>query len=300
MAALLTHLPQTRSQSARLAEVFLRAEGQLAVLTGAGISTDSGVPDYRGPKGIYVKNKDYRPIRYQEFVSSHPTRQRYWSRSYLGFPRIARALPNRAHIALRALQPTQISGLITQNVDGLHPQWDKSPPIEMHGSLHRVHCLACKHAIARTDFQHTVGAMNPELVEWARRNPRASEGDVASSTRPDGDVEAEWDSSGFRYPDCEACGSGMLKPSVVFFGENIDLATRDKTFDLVDSARALLCIGTSLQVYSAFRLVARAKAKGAPVAVLSLGETRADSLVDLKIEDSCADVLEGVQELLGC
>ncbi|KAI8905676.1 DHS-like NAD/FAD-binding domain-containing protein [Powellomyces hirtus] len=297
MAALLLKTPQTQKYVVQLAEFIKRAEGHLTVLTGAGISTDSGVPDYRGPRGIYIYT-DYRPIRFQEFISAHSIRQRYWSRSFLGFPRIMRARPNRSHHAVHGLQEEEwISGLITQNVDGLHRG---EGIVEMHGTLHKVHCLSCKHTISRADWQQTIADLNPELVDWVRRNPNAGEGDVASSTavRPDGDIETAWDYSRFEYPHCESCRTGMYKPSVIFFGENIAPESRDQTFRFIDDSQALLCIGTSLQVYSAYRLALRAKAAGQPVAVLSLGETRADPLVDLKIMDGCSDVLEGVQEQL--
>ncbi|KAI8821366.1 DHS-like NAD/FAD-binding domain-containing protein [Fimicolochytrium jonesii] len=296
--SLLQETSRIRAHARTLAEFIRRGEGKLAILTGAGISTDSGVPDYRGPTGIYVRNKDYRPIRFQEFISSHPTRQRYWSRSYLGYPRIVKARPNTAHYAVEALRKKGwVSGLITQNVDGLH----LGEKIELHGTLHEVHCLSCQHTVRRSEFQQTVADMNPELVEWARRNPNAESGDVASSTevRPDGDVETSWDYSRFHYPDCEGCGKGMYKPSVVFFGENIRQQIRDQSFDLIDASRALLCIGTSLQVYSAFRLAQRAKLAGQPCATLSLGTSRADELMDAKIQDGCGEVLEAVCGELG-
>ncbi|TPX67049.1 hypothetical protein SpCBS45565_g04005 [Spizellomyces sp. 'palustris'] len=283
--SLLLKTSQRRTHAQQIIEFLKRGEGKCAVLTGAGVSTDSGVPDYRGPSGVYVRNKDYKPIRYQEFVSSHAIRQRYWARSYLGYPRILQARPNRTHVAIHELEKTRwINGIVTQNVDGLHLG---NNVLELHGSLH---------TIPRAEFQRKLSLLNPVLAEWATLNPDRGAGDVASSVNPDGDLEITWDYSDFVYPACDACGVGMYKPSVVFFGENIPSTVRDESFSLIDTSNSVLAVGTSLQVYSAFRLVQRAKVQGKRVAVLSLGPTRADGVVDVKVDDGSSDVLEDVVE----
>ncbi|KAJ3115322.1 NAD-dependent protein lipoamidase sirtuin-4 [Phlyctochytrium bullatum] len=270
----------------QLLEFIRRAEGQLVVLTGAGVSTASGIPDYRGPTGIYVRNKDYRPIQYGEFIRNHSSRQRYWARSFLGWPRIEKALPNSTHECIRTLLDRGFAspGVITQNVDGLH---GKAKVLELHGTLHEVHCTSrqCSHVKPRKQFQDELSELNPQLVEWMQRYPERIDSDVSSSVNPDGDVEITWNYDDFRYPACKECNS-IIKPSVVFFGENIRDEVRDKSFKMIDEASALLVVGSSLQVYSAFRLLKRAKDRGIPVAVVNLGAPRGIELVDTWINES--------------
>ncbi|KAI9097322.1 DHS-like NAD/FAD-binding domain-containing protein [Phlyctochytrium arcticum] len=293
---LLLQKSQIRQQAQQVLELLRRAEGKTAILTGAGVSTDSGVPDYRGPKGIYVRNKDYKPIQFQQFVGAHLTRQRYWTRSYFGYPRITAAQPNKSHFAIHELQQAGwAGGLITQNVDGLHLGSDV---VELHGQLRAVHCLSCNHSISRGHFQNQLRELNPFLDEWAHQVQEQV--DVASSTttNPDGDVETDFDYSLLTYPNCGQCGTGMLKPSVVFFGENIHPAVRDQSFSVIDDASALLVIGTSTLVYSAYRLALRANNQNKPVGIISLGPTRADALAEWKVEAGCSEVLEEVASSL--
>lgn len=192
------------------------ARGRTTVLTGAGVSTDSGIPDYRGPNGVYVRNRGFTPLRYQEFVGAHAYRQRYWARSFLGWPKIQRALPNSSHKALARLQQSGALGaLLTQNVDGLHAKGGARRVLELHGSLHEVECVACRRVTTREAMQRALAALNPAMARWATENPERDAGDVASSVvNPDGDVEITWNYDAFEYPCCEACG-GMLKPKCV-------------------------------------------------------------------------------------
>ncbi|KAI9205137.1 DHS-like NAD/FAD-binding domain-containing protein [Polychytrium aggregatum] len=291
-------LPSTRAHARKLADFILRAEGKCTVLTGAGVSTDSDIPDYRGPNGVYVRNKDYKPIQYQEFMGRHYSRQRYWARSYLGWPKIARVSPNETHLAIAEIEKRGLmdSGLITQNVDGLHRNFKT---LELHGTLHQVHCTSCKHTVPREEFQQELARLNPIVSMWAAHNPEKLQGDVASSTpmNPDGDTEYQWDYSQFVYPSCVKCGS-VYKPSVIFFGENISAHDRDRSFSMVDDGNALLAIGTSLQVYSSFRLVQRAAKDHKPITILNLGETRGDPLATLKIESRSSHVLAETLDLL--
>ena len=199
-----------------LATFIRHSNSRLAVLTGAGVSTDSGVPDYRGPRGIYKQRSDYKPITYQQFMSSESFRRRYWARSYLGWPRISHALPNETHATLSRLQMSgHIQSLMTQNVDGLHTASGSQNILELHGSLHYIQCQGCGHISKRTQMQDRLTRLNPIVHEWAQRYPDAFKGDVASSSNPDGDVDISWNYSDFAVPSCDLCGS-VLKPGYAF------------------------------------------------------------------------------------
>ncbi|KAJ3193097.1 NAD-dependent protein lipoamidase sirtuin-4 [Irineochytrium annulatum] len=275
----------------------------LLVLTGAGVSTASGIPDYRGPNGIYSR-KDFKPIQFQEFIGSPSNRRRYWARSFLGWPRISSARPNPTHKSLSALSSAGrvAGGLITQNVDGLHGGPERGV-LELHGRLRDVQCLGCGRVEPRQNFQEMLADLNPEARRWAERNPGKEDGDVASSlnersVNPDGDVDVTWDYSSFRYPDCMACG-GMYKPSVVFFGENIPPQVRDQSLRMVDEADAMLIIGSSLHVYSAYRLLKKAAERGIRVGALSLGGLRGSELLTFHHEVFAETVLPEVVATLG-
>lgn len=263
---------------------FVAASGRVAVLSGAGCSTESGIPDYRSPGGAWSRHK---PVQFGEFVRSAAARQRYWARSYAGWERFASARPNPAHRALRALEDLgAVGALITQNVDGLHQVAGSRTVIELHGSNHRVACLSCDAVVPREEIQKRIRDANPE---WAP-------GGIA--TAPDGDAAldaAVVDS--FRMPGCAGCG-GILKPDVVFFGENVPKERVARSFAAVDAAGALLVVGSSLAVYSGFRFVLGARDKGKPVAILNVGETRGDAIASLKVEAKCGEVLPGVASLL--
>ena len=255
-------------------------------LTGAGVSTDSGIPDYRGPRGVYTRIKEFKPITYQQFISSPEMRTRYWARSFMGWPMISSASPNPTHKKLDSFKKRNPNTkIITQNVDGLHTKAGVEDTIEMHGSLHRVKCLSCSAITSRESMQQELEYLNPTL-----RAPYSSSKnlDIASSN-PDGDVEVS-NYSSFKYPNCHNC-NGILKPDVVFFGENITPMLKQVTYNAVENCTSLIVMGSSLTVFSSFRLVKMMHSK-VPIVIVNLGATRADDLCDLKIEDRCLNILE--------
>ena len=256
---------------------FLRAHPRLAVLTGAGVSTRSGIPDYRDENGEW---KRARPVEFRPFMTDPKVRQRYWARSMVGWPIISGAQPNGAHRELARLEAEGIVELlITQNVDGLHAAAGSRNVIDLHGRLDLVRCMENAHTLPRAELQRQLLASNPA---WAQ-----IEGRVA----PDGDVDIEGrDYDGFVVPGCPQCG-GILKPDVVFFGETVPRERVDRAFEGVAKADALLVVGSSLMVYSGFRFVEAAAAAGKPIAAVNLGRTRADHLLTLKINETCEDVL---------
>jgi NAD-dependent SIR2 family protein deacetylase len=244
------------------------------VLTGAGLSTDSGIPDYRGPGA-----PDRTPMTYQEFVSGPAARQRYWARSHLGWRRMRTAEPNAGHRAVAALAPTL---LITQNVDGLHERAGSREMVALHGRIADVVCLECRQVSSRADLQHRLDELNPG---WA-----TAHADV--SVRPDGDVDLET-TDGFVVPACAACG-GVLKPDVVFFGENVPRERVDRCYAAVDALGedgALLVAGSSLTVMSGLRFVRRAVRNGTPVVIVNRGATRGDDLATYRIDAGCSELL---------
>ncbi|WP_243056495.1 NAD-dependent protein deacetylase [Nocardioides sp. SR21] len=247
----------------------------LVVLTGAGLSTDSGIPDYRGP-GSPAR----MPMTYQEFVSGPDARQRYWARSHLGWGRMRRADPNAGHHALVRVDPEL---LITQNVDGLHERAGSPRLVALHGRIADVICLGCRTTSPRGALQEQLTALNPGYAE--------QHADVA--VRPDGDVELE-ETAGFVVPDCAACG-GILKPDVVFFGENVPAPRVERCYAAVDALAerdgALLVAGSSLTVMSGFRFVRRAAKAGTPVVIVNRGETRGDELATYKLDVGCSEFL---------
>ena len=247
---------------------------RLVVLTGAGLSTDSGIPDYRGPGSV-----SRRPMTYQEFVSGPVARQRYWARSHLGWGRMRRAEPNAGHRALARLDPDL---LITQNVDGLHEAAGTRRLVALHGRIADVICLSCRTTTSRASLEDAMARANPGFAE--------THADVL--TRPDGDVELD-ETAWFVVPDCEGCG-GILKPDVVFFGENVPPARVQHCYDAVDALTAddaLLVLGSSLTVMSGFRFVRRAAKAGVPVVIVNRGATRGDELATHKLEVGCSEFL---------
>ncbi|HUQ11921.1 MAG TPA: NAD-dependent protein deacetylase [Steroidobacteraceae bacterium] len=261
---------------------FFAANARIAVLTGAGVSTSSGIPDYRDEQGEW---KRARPVEFQPFMTNPKVRQRYWARSTVGWPIIRGARPNGAHRALAQLETRGlVSLLITQNVDGLHEAAGSRNVIDLHGRLDLVRCMSCAHTLPRTELQRELLARNPE---WAK-----IEGRVA----PDGDVDIDGrDFGAFDVPDCPVC-KGILKPDVVFFGENVPRDRVERAFEGVARADALLIAGSSLMVYSGFRFAEAAAAAGKPIAAVNVGRTRADHLLSLKISAPCEDVLEELDE----
>ena len=263
---------------------FVQAHPRLAVLTGAGVSTSSGIPDYRDAQGEW---KRARPVEFRPFMTDPDVRQRYWARSTVGWPIVAQAKPSAAHRALARLETFGfVQLLITQNVDGLHAAAGSRNVIDLHGRLDLVRCMQNGHRLPRAEYQQRLLASNPA---WA---------DIEGRVAPDGDFDLDArDYSGFIVPDCPQCG-GLLKPDVVFFGENVPRERVDRAFAGVASADALLVAGSSLMVYSGYRLAEAAARAGKPIAAVNLGRTRADPLFALKIERSCDDALSEVSDAL--
>ncbi len=268
----------------RLAD-FLRTHRRVVVLTGAGCSTESGIPDYRGPDG---ERKHPQPLLYQQFVGSAAMRQRYWARSGVGWTRIANAIPNRAHRALASLEAEGlVHGVITQNVDGLHTRAGSRRVIDLHGRLDTVQCLGCRGLTSRAEFQS-------RLLE---RNPHLADRTIAFAA-PDGDATiADIDYGSIDVPGCADCG-GILKPHVVFFGEGVPPARVGAAFELLDEAEALLVVGSSLMVFSGFRFVKAAVTASKPVAAINLGRTRADDVISVKIAAPCGEALAAIEQQL--
>ena len=257
--------------------VDLVGDGDVVVLSGAGLSTESGIPDYRGPTGAA---RPATPMTYQVFTRDPAARQRYWARSHVGWRTIAGARPNAGHHAVAALeQAGLLAGVVTQNVDGLHSAAGSTDVIELHGNLERVVCLACGRRSPREELDHRLSAANPD---WSAR---------ASALNPDGDVVlADADVARFRIVDCLACG-GVLKPDVVFFGETVPPERVAACYALVDRAGALLVLGSSLTVMSGYRFVLRAAQLGVPVAIVNAGPTRGDSHAAVRLDAPLGEAL---------
>lgn len=245
------------------------------VLTGAGVSTDSGIPDYRGPDAV-----PRQPMTFQEFIASATNRRRYWARAHIGWSRMGTAEPNYIHDFLADRQQDLV-GLITQNVDGLHEKAGSRDVVDLHGRLDRVICLDCSDKTGREEMQRRLDALNPG---WT---------DQQVVLAPDGDVELE-DTQHFVVPECTQCG-GRLKPDVVFFGESVPKPKVAHCFDLVDRAgregAALVVLGSSLQVMSGLRFVRRAAKDGTDVVIVNRGSTRGDDLATVRIDDDVARTL---------
>jgi NAD-dependent SIR2 family protein deacetylase len=260
----------------RLGE-FIERHSKLFVLTGAGCSTESGIPDYRDENGDW---KRARPVMFQAFVGDLNTRRRYWARSLVGWRRFGHARSNDAHRALARLeQQGRVEVLVTQNVDGLHQAAGSTAVIDLHGRLDQVRCMGCERRSDRHQMQRRLLELNPD---WARLDARDA---------PDGDADLEGlDFSGFEVPACEDCG-GLLKPDVVFFGESVPRDRVTAAMQSVQRAQAMLVIGSSLMVYSGYRFAQAASTAGKPIAAVNLGRTRADALLALKVNQPCVAAL---------
>ena len=270
---------------------FIRRHPRLLVLTGAGCSVASGIPEYRDHDGAW---KSRPPVRYADFVASPAVRRRYWARSVFGWERVAGAEPGSVHRALARLeQAGHARAVVTQNVDALHQRAGSRRVIDLHGRLDEVECLDCGARIRRADMQALLLAWNGPFLAALGAAPGAT-----AAARPDGDVQLEADFSDFRVPDCPSCG-GVLKPAVVFFGENVPRARVDATLCALGAADALLVVGSSLMVFSGFRFCLAAREMGKPVAAVNLGRTRADELLSLKVASDCGPALEQVADALG-
>jgi NAD-dependent SIR2 family protein deacetylase len=247
------------------------AVGGVVVLSGAGLSTESGIPDYRGPSGATLRR--HAPMTYQAFVRDAGARRRYWARSHLGWRHISAARPNAGHRAVAELEGSGlVTGVITQNVDGLHQAAGATEVIDLHGRLDRVVCLGCGGSTGRADLDRRLRAANEE---WHG---------TALAANPDGDVDLdEGHLDGFTPVDCETCG-GVLKPDVVYFGENVPPDRVARATAWVDEASALLVLGSSLHVFSGRRFVMRAARAGVPILIVNEGPTRADDIATVKLD----------------
>jgi NAD-dependent SIR2 family protein deacetylase len=264
---------------------FVLAAGRLVVLTGAGCSTESGIPDYRSPGGLWTNHK---PIYYADFVRSATARQRYWARSMAGWSSFHRAAPNPAHLALARLEALgRVQYLITQNVDRLHQAAGSRNVLELHGNNDGVVCLGCGHEMTRQAMQRALLALNPN---WNAR---------PVAVAPDGDAQLDTEAfAAFRVADCPVCG-GLLKPDVVFFGESVPLARVGLATAQVAECDALLVVGSSLTVWSGYRFAHQAVAAGKPLALVNIGPTRADPIATLKIEQRVGEFLPHLLDHVG-
>jgi len=255
---------------------LLRGKAVLA-LTGAGISTDSGIPDYRG-EGRVVRH----PLTFDDFMGSKQNQARYWARSYVGWSRVEKAVPNPGHLALaKAELSGRVFSTITQNVDGLHQKAGSKKVLELHGRLDQVLCTGCGDILSRPELDARIAQLNPEVNRSQ---------DVEFT--PDGDAEVEVGKN-FRVPECGSCGA-HYKPDVVFFGEQVPLSRVEAAEGLLNSAEAVLVAGTSLTVNSGLRLVKRAQKRGIPIVIVNLGETRADLFANVKLSASTSNLLEAI------
>lgn len=252
---------------------------RIAVLTGAGMSTDSGIPDYRGPD-----SPPSNPMTIRQFTSDPVFRQRYWARNHLGWRHMDETLPNAGHRALATLEAVGVvSGLITQNVDLLHTKAGSDNVVNLHGTYAEVICLGCAHTMTRAALADLLEAANPEFAQRVAQ----SVGGIAVA--PDADAVVG-ETTSFRVVDCPRCG-GMLKPDIVYFGENVSKERVAQCYSMLDAADALLVAGSSLTVYSGYRFVRHAAAAGMPIAIINRGPTRGDALATVKVDNGCSPML---------
>lgn len=258
--------------------IALLSGRRIAVLTGAGLSTDSGIPDYRGPD-----SPPSNPMTIRQFTSDPEFRQRYWARNHLGWRHMDNTQPNAGHRALATLERAGVvNGVITQNVDLLHTKAGSANVINLHGTYARVACLSCGHRMSRAALAEQLEALNPGFIE-------RSEAVGGLAVAPDADAVVA-DTASFRYVDCPRCG-GMLKPDIVYFGESVPKDIVDQAYSLVDQAQALLVAGSSLTVFSGYRFVRHAAANNIPVAIVNRGRTRGDELASVTVDGGCSEML---------
>ena len=263
----------------QLLAAFVREHPRVFVLTGAGVSTASGIPGYRDAGGNWQRKP---PVTHQEFTGNEAMRKRYWARSLLGWPMIANAAPNLAHEALARLERLgHVGQLITQNVDGLHQRAGSESVIDLHGRLDQVVCLDCSAIHPRSSIQASMLNANPGFATGA------------ATVAPDGDADLQTDFDAFNAPDCALCG-GMLKPDVVFFGASVPRPRVEAAFEALEEADAVLVVGSSLMAYSGYRFCERAHAAGKLIAAINHGRMRADALLHLKIDADCGAELTAI------
>jgi NAD-dependent SIR2 family protein deacetylase len=262
--------------------VAVLAGRRVAVLTGAGISTDSGIPDYRGPD-----SPPSNPMTIRQFTSDPVFRQRYWARNHVGWRHIDKAIPNAGHRALADLEKAGVvTGVITQNVDLLHTKAGSRAVVNLHGTYAQVACLECAHTMTRAYLAGLLEAANLGFEGRAHRLALAPDADAVVA-----------DTSSFSIVACPSCG-GMLKPDIVYFGENVPKERVLRAYSLVDDADALLVAGSSLAVFSGYRFVRHAAARGIPIAIVNRGDTRGDNLASVKVDAGCSPILTLLAEEL--
>ncbi|MDO9519053.1 MAG: NAD-dependent protein deacetylase [Pseudohongiella sp.] len=263
--------------------IFLEQHPDVLVLTGAGISTGSGIPDYRDKDGNWKRKQ---PVQHQDFMRSHETRQRYWARSLVGWPVMQTAQPNDAHYSLSLLEQNgYIKQLVTQNVDRLHQKAGSHSAIDLHGRADEVICMQCSKREPRELTHARCAATNPGFTG------------LKATAAPDGDADLEINFETFVVPECPSCG-GILKPDVVFFGDNVPRARVDSVFSALHNSSALLVIGSSLMVYSGFRFAREAHLKKKPLLILTQGKTRADDIASVKIDAEIVETLARATQAL--
>ncbi|KAJ2942829.1 hypothetical protein O0L34_g15017 [Tuta absoluta] len=280
------HKPPDQKDFEKLRD-FITKHEKLLILTGAGISTESGIPDYRSEEvGLYARS-NHKPIQYQEFVKYPRVRQRYWARNFVGWPRFSAVQPNATHFAVRDLEKAgKVTSIVTQNVDRLHHKAGSKNVIELHGTGYIVKCMKCPYEISREDLQEELLRNNPEMES------------SFSMIRPDGDVELTPEQvSKFKTPMCPEC-EGPLKPDIIFFGDNVPKQRVEEIRNDVTRSDAIFVLGSTLTVYSSYRIVLQAKDEKKKIAVLNIGPTRADEIIDLKVSTKCGDVLPELCKVL--
>jgi len=290
-----------RTQPGELLAAFLERCSRVFVLTGAGCSTESGIPDYRDAQGAWKRQP---PIQWRQFAGSAAVRRRYWARGLVGWRGFSAAEPNPAHRALARLEATgPVHRLVTQNVDGLHQRAGSRRVIDLHGRLDQVVCIDCGWQGPRRRFQHRLERLNREWIqrelgsEIDREIGGKPGGVPGARLAPDGDADLRTrDFDSFRVPFCARCG-GTVRPGFVFFGENVPRERVDRAFASLAEADGMLVVGSSLKVWSGYRFARRAAEKGLALVILNLGVTRADELATLKLEGRCGEVLP---QALGC
>lgn len=264
------------------------AAGKFALLTGAGLSTDSGIPDYRGPNAA-----PRQPLTFQEFVGSEPLRRRYWARNHLGWAKMRQASPNAGHFAVAAMESAgHLTGVVTQNVDRLHEDAGARNVVDLHGRFDKVVCLQCGEVYARAFIAVVLAELNPGFLDAV-----AAAGGAEAGPDADADLEHEQLIDAFRVARCPLCG-GMLKPDFVFFGENVPKERVERAYEMVDSAASLLVAGSSLTVMSGLRFVRKAAKDGKPVVIINRGATRGDKLARVKLEAGASESLGYLLERL--
>ncbi|KAJ8679020.1 hypothetical protein QAD02_014807 [Eretmocerus hayati] len=272
-----------REEEVELLRQFVRESGKICVVTGAGISTESGIPDYRSEGVGLFATSTRRPVSYKDFCNSSETRRRYWARNYAAWPRFSLFQPNVTHKWLKDMETLgKVSCVITQNVDNLHIKAGSKNVIELHGTGYRIMCLNCDKKMDRFAFQELLNHLNPEMKA------------TCDKIRPDGDVDLSQEQvDDFKVPPCANCG-GILKPDIVFFGDNVPRTIVKQVQDEVQEADSLLVLGTSLTTYSGYRILLQAAEASKSIAILNIGETRGNELAHLKVHGRCGEILSKI------